>query len=154
MPVMEDGPVGDFDACVPGRRGKVELHVSDEDTAVALGSGDVAVLGTPRVLAIAEQASRQALGDALPPEMTTVGSWVEIDQQGRRRRRGQRRAARRPWAPIGVLCHHHLERRGGRARPPPADHRRPQEILLTVGPQRVSWNQAPRLLVTVGPPSP
>lgn len=80
--MTEDGPVGDLDACVPGRRGKVELHVSDEDTAVALGSGDVPVLGTPRVLAIAEQASRQALGDALPPEMTTVGSWVEIDHLG------------------------------------------------------------------------
>jgi fluoroacetyl-CoA thioesterase len=69
------------DACIPGRRASVDLHVSDEDTAVALGSGDVDVLGTPRVLAIAEQASLHALGDCLGPELTTVGSWVEIEHK-------------------------------------------------------------------------
>lgn len=67
------------DTCVPGRRASVDLHVGSDDTAVALGSGDVDVLGTPRVLAIAEQASRHALGDCLGPELTTVGSWVEIE---------------------------------------------------------------------------
>lgn len=66
-------------ACVPGRRASVDLHVTSDDTAVALGSGDVDVLGTPRVLAIAEQASRRALGDCLGPELTSVGSWVEIE---------------------------------------------------------------------------
>jgi predicted thioesterase len=66
-------------ACVPGRRASVELHVRDADTAAALGSGDVPVLGTPRVLAIAEQASLGALGDCLGPELTSVGSWVEIE---------------------------------------------------------------------------
>lgn len=71
--------MADLDACVPGRRGTVELRVTDEDTAIAIGSGDVPVLGTPRVLAIAEQASRRALGDVLGPDLTTVGSWVEID---------------------------------------------------------------------------
>ena len=67
------------DACVPGRRASVNLHVTADDTAVALGSGDVDVLGTPRVLAIAEQASLDALGDCLGPDLTTVGSWVEIE---------------------------------------------------------------------------
>jgi predicted thioesterase len=57
----------------------VALRVGEEDTAAALGSGDVAVLGTPRVLAIAEQASRQALGDSLGPEHTTVGAWAEVE---------------------------------------------------------------------------
>ena len=74
--------MGDLDACVPGLRGKVELQVSDEDTAIALGSGDLPVLGTPRVLAIAEQASRDALGSCLGPDLTTVGSWVEIEHLG------------------------------------------------------------------------
>lgn len=73
------GDVGDLKACVPGRRASVALRVGDDDTAKAIGSGDVAVLGTPRVLAIAEQASVDALGDCLGPELTTVGSWVEID---------------------------------------------------------------------------
>ncbi|HSJ43398.1 MAG TPA: hotdog domain-containing protein [Euzebyales bacterium] len=69
------------DTCVPGRRASVELHVTAEDTAAALGSGDVAVLGTPRVLAIAEQAALQALGDCLGPDLTSVGSWVEIEHK-------------------------------------------------------------------------
>ncbi|HEX6256721.1 MAG TPA: hotdog domain-containing protein [Euzebyales bacterium] len=69
------------DACVPGRRASVDLRVAQDDTAAALGSGDVDVLGTPRVLAIAEEASRRALGDCLGPELTTVGSWVEIEHK-------------------------------------------------------------------------
>ena len=69
------------DACVPGRRASVDLRVTEDDTAAALGSGDVDVLGTPRVLAIAEEASRRALGDCLGPELTTVGSWVEIEHK-------------------------------------------------------------------------
>ena len=69
------------DTCVPGRRASVDLHVTADDTAVALGSGDVDVLGTPRVLAIAEQASLQALGDCLGPDLTSVGSWVEIEHK-------------------------------------------------------------------------
>jgi len=69
------------DTCVPGRRASVDLHVTADDTAVALGSGDVDVLGTPRVLAIAEEASRRALGDCLGPELTSVGSWVEIEHR-------------------------------------------------------------------------
>lgn len=72
---MEDA----LEACVPGRRASVALHVTERDTAVALQSGDVAVLGTPRVLAIAEQAALQALGDCLGPDLTTVGTWVEIE---------------------------------------------------------------------------
>lgn len=69
------------DACVPGRRASVALHVGADDTASALGSGDVDVLGTPRVLAIAEQAALRALGDCLGPELTSVGSWVEIEHR-------------------------------------------------------------------------
>jgi predicted thioesterase len=57
----------------------VALRVREEDTAKALGSGDVAVLGTPRVLAIAEQAARKALDNTLDPEHTTVGSWAEVE---------------------------------------------------------------------------
>lgn len=69
------------DACVPGRRSSIDLHVRKDDTAAALGSGDVPVLGTPRVLAIAEQASMRALGDCLGPELTSVGSWFEIEHK-------------------------------------------------------------------------
>lgn len=67
--------------CTPGRRATVDLKVTDDDTAAALGSGDIAVLGTPRVLAISEQAARTALGECLGAELTSVGTWVEIEHK-------------------------------------------------------------------------
>lgn len=63
----------------PGRRGEVTLVVGDADTAVALGSGDVAVLGTPRVVALVEQAAVVALHGALPAGSTSVGMRVQLD---------------------------------------------------------------------------
>lgn len=55
-------------------------HVVDEtDTAEALGSGSVPVLGTPRVLALCEQASVAAVRDQLEDGTTTVGIQVMLD---------------------------------------------------------------------------
>lgn len=62
----------------PGRRASVSLTVGDDDTAIALGSGDVPVLGTPAVLALAERAAVAAVSDELDAEQTTVGSWVQL----------------------------------------------------------------------------
>ncbi|MGI8575341.1 MAG: thioesterase family protein [Egibacteraceae bacterium] len=67
------------DSCSPGRRSAIELSVCAADCADALGSGDVAVLATPRVLALAEQAAVRALGDCLPEDKTSVGSWAELE---------------------------------------------------------------------------
>jgi fluoroacetyl-CoA thioesterase len=53
--------------------------VGQEDTAVALGSGDVSVLGTPRVVALAEAATIAALAGRLPDGHTSVGTRVEVD---------------------------------------------------------------------------
>jgi len=64
---------------VPGLRATVSLTVSDADTAIALGSGDVPVLGTPRVVALCEQATCAALAGHLDPGRTTVGTRVELD---------------------------------------------------------------------------
>jgi predicted thioesterase len=63
----------------PGLTGTAELVVAASDTAVSLGSGDVEVLGTPRLLALLEAASVAALADALPAEQTSVGVRVELD---------------------------------------------------------------------------
>jgi fluoroacetyl-CoA thioesterase len=63
----------------PGLTARVELTVTDTDTAQAVGSGDVPVLGTPRVLALAEAATVAATARRLPPGMTTVGMRVELD---------------------------------------------------------------------------
>ncbi|HKT03314.1 MAG TPA: thioesterase [Rugosimonospora sp.] len=61
-----------------GRAGRVELRVTAADTAEALGSGDVPVLGTPRVLALAEEATVAATAGTLPDGATTVGTRVEL----------------------------------------------------------------------------
>lgn len=54
--------------------------VTDDDTASAVGSGDVPVLATPRLLALAEAACVAALGDAaIAATSTTVGTRVELE---------------------------------------------------------------------------
>ncbi len=63
----------------PGLKASVSLEVSPADTAVALGSGDVEVLGTPRVVALAEEATVRALEAALDPTRTSVGTRIELD---------------------------------------------------------------------------
>jgi fluoroacetyl-CoA thioesterase len=61
-----------------GVQGQVELLVGDADTAIAAGSGDVAVLATPRVVALCEEAACRAVADRLKPGETTVGLRIEL----------------------------------------------------------------------------
>lgn len=63
----------------PGLRGEASLVVGSGDTATAMGSGDVDVLATPRVVALCEQATVAALGAHLPAGQTTVGMRVQLD---------------------------------------------------------------------------
>lgn len=53
--------------------------VGEEDTATALGSGDVPVLATPRLLALVEAATVAAVASALSAGRTTVGSRFELE---------------------------------------------------------------------------
>lgn len=62
----------------PGRHATVTHEVTTADTAAALGSGDLDILGTPRLLAWCEQASVAVLGDGLGPDRTSVGTRVEL----------------------------------------------------------------------------
>ncbi|MDG6109339.1 thioesterase [Dactylosporangium aurantiacum] len=64
-----------------GALARVELTVTDADTAQSLGSGDVPVLGTPKLLALAEAATVGALVRRLPPGLTTVGTRVELEHR-------------------------------------------------------------------------
>lgn len=75
---MEQQPDPGF---TPGLTARVELTVTDSDTAQALGSGDVPVLGTPRVLALAETATVVATTQRMPAGMTTVGTRIELDHK-------------------------------------------------------------------------
>lgn len=69
----------EVEGCNPGRRATVELTVGEDDTARAMGSGDVPVLASPRLVALAEQASVRAIAQCLPEGKTSVGAWVELD---------------------------------------------------------------------------
>ena len=62
-----------------GLTGKVSMTVGDADTALAMGSGQVEVLATPRLVALGEEACCGALGGALPAAKTTVGVRVQLD---------------------------------------------------------------------------
>jgi predicted thioesterase len=62
----------------PGLRAEVEVVVTEADTAVRVGSGDVPVLATPRLLALAEAATVKAVGSCLEEGETSVGTRVEV----------------------------------------------------------------------------
>jgi fluoroacetyl-CoA thioesterase len=64
-----------------GLAAQADLVVGEQDTAISLGSGDVPVLGTPRVVALAESATVAAVAPALPPGRTTVGTRVEVQHR-------------------------------------------------------------------------
>jgi fluoroacetyl-CoA thioesterase len=65
--------------CDPGLKLARQLQVETDHTAVALGSGDVPVLGTPALLALAEGACVDAIKDDLDDGQTSVGTWAELD---------------------------------------------------------------------------
>ena len=67
------------DESAVGRTAEVLHEVSEADTAIAYASGDVPVLATPRLLALAEQATVAAVAALLPGPTTSVGTRVEID---------------------------------------------------------------------------
>ncbi|MGH9097412.1 MAG: thioesterase family protein [Acidimicrobiales bacterium] len=62
-----------------GLSARVELHVSDADTALAFHSGDVPVLATPRLLALCEQAAIMAVEGHLPDGTTSVAKREQFD---------------------------------------------------------------------------
>ncbi len=62
-----------------GLKGEARLVVGDADTARALGSGDVEVLGTPKLVALFEQATVEALTGVLDEGQSSVGMRVQID---------------------------------------------------------------------------
>ena len=54
------------------------LIVSQSDTALSQGSGDMEVLATPRMIALMENAAMLAVAPALAPGETTVGGQISI----------------------------------------------------------------------------
>jgi len=64
-----------------GLRATVRATVTEADTAEAMGSGDVPVLATPRLLALAEAAAIVAVGPSLRAGLTSVGTSVSLEHR-------------------------------------------------------------------------
>jgi fluoroacetyl-CoA thioesterase len=62
-----------------GLLGEASMIVGDADTAVAMGSGDLPVLATPRVAALSEEAAMAAVAVHLNAASTTVGTSLALD---------------------------------------------------------------------------
>jgi fluoroacetyl-CoA thioesterase len=62
-----------------GLHARLERIVTSSDTALELGSGDVSVLATPRLLAWIEAATVAAVAGRLNAGATSVGSRVELE---------------------------------------------------------------------------
>lgn len=56
-------------------------EVTEADTATALGSGDVPVLATPRLIAWLEAATVRVAAGFLQPGQTTVGTAIRIEHR-------------------------------------------------------------------------
>ena len=54
-----------------------KMVVRDNDTALSVGSGDLQVLATPRMMALMENAAMKAVAPELPEGCTTVGGYIE-----------------------------------------------------------------------------
>lgn len=63
----------------PGLAATAVLDVTEGDTALALRSGDVPVLATPRLIALCEEAAMRAVAAEMPPGTTNVGMRVQVD---------------------------------------------------------------------------
>jgi fluoroacetyl-CoA thioesterase len=66
-------------ALASGLSAQVSLTVGPTDTARAMGSGDVDVLATPRLIALCEEAGFRAVKGALDSARTSVGVRVQVD---------------------------------------------------------------------------
>ncbi|MCR5710073.1 MAG: thioesterase family protein [Bacteroidales bacterium] len=62
----------------PGLAFTSSLSVSQEDTALAMGSGTLPVLATPRLAALMENAAMNAVAPILEPGDTTVGGEISV----------------------------------------------------------------------------
>lgn len=60
---------------------RLRFTVTDDDTADAVGSGSLPVLGTPRLLAWCEAATVAALEPGMAEGATSVGTRVELEHR-------------------------------------------------------------------------
>ncbi len=62
----------------PGMVGEAKTTVTDANTALNVGSGNVAVFATPMLVALMENAAINAIKEKLPAGKSSVGTRVDI----------------------------------------------------------------------------
>ena len=60
-----------------GLQAESKVKVSESNTALSLGSGDMEVFATPAMVALMENAAMKAVADHLPEGSTTVGTAMQ-----------------------------------------------------------------------------
>lgn len=66
---------------VPGLASSVQIVVTDTDTMKAMGTGDLPVLATPRLLALAGAAAVAAVAPSLESGVTSVGTSAVMEHK-------------------------------------------------------------------------
>lgn len=61
-----------------GKEYTVEIKVSENDTARAVGSGELEVLATPKMCALMEESAYKCIADALDEGASSVGTSLDI----------------------------------------------------------------------------
>ena len=71
----------EFNGVKPGLKGHAEDIVTEQNTALALGSGSLAVYGTPAMVCLMEQSAASLAESCLPEGWTSVGISLEIQHK-------------------------------------------------------------------------
>ncbi len=67
-----------FEELSVGLAKSVSMVVTEKDTALAVGSGSLEVLATPKLVALMENAAADLTDEYLPPEWTSVGFLMRV----------------------------------------------------------------------------
>ena len=67
-----------FENLTVGLEKSVSMVVTESDTALAVGSGSLKVLATPKMLALIEKAAADLVEENLPEEWTSVGISLNV----------------------------------------------------------------------------
>lgn len=67
-----------MDALTPGMTGTATMIVGTNDTAPRVGSGKIAVLATPVMINLIEEAALAAIEDALPDGVQSLGTHLDV----------------------------------------------------------------------------
>lgn len=67
-----------FDNLKVGLKFSVEDKVTENDTALSVGSGSLKVLATPKMVALMEKSAADLVEKVLPENFTSVGIFLEV----------------------------------------------------------------------------